>query len=845
MEDVLPTPYDAPDFFHFERPRLNNLFTKAVQCPLVIVCAGAGYGKTSAVRDFVQNYPTGAVWIQLSESDNVGARFWENYTRTLSQVNKPFAAAITELGFPETKDKINQYIALVRRHSEMSWRTIIMDDFHFIKDPAIIRFVENVFINMTQGGSLFLISRSSPPISAATMISRSCVSNVSEQELKFTQDELARYFRGFKISLSPESLHEIMRDTKGWVFAVNLIVRSYRKAPGYMGYLRNAMKMNIFQLMEREIWDGISRRLQMFLIRLSLIGHLSAELIELLAEGDMELIAEMERQSAYVRRDIYINAYLIHPLFLEFLAAKQNMLTEDEKRQTYSIAGKWCNTHGFKIDSLSYYEKVGDYQSITEIFIGSPPQIPYDIARFTAEIFQRAPLEVFDNVLFLASIHIRTVVCQGKWNDAIALSEFYKSRYLKLPLDEIFRTITLSSIYFCWGISRQLMCLFDDVYDFDHYYKHVSKCFLEPVDPGIHINKNPSGPWMCAVGSSRKGAPEEYLAALKRSTVYLSRCYIGYEIGKNDLAHAELMFYKGNLGAAEEHIREALNIAQESRQFGVIHRVLFFMLRLAICQGTFQKVDQAIKDMDANLHESESVDYLSDYDITQCWYYCTMGMPEKIPDWLTENFMPYSFAGFIENHANLAKSRYFYKTKNYPPLLAYMYEMRRRESYLFGRVEMLAMESCVHYKMNDKKKAFAVLQEAYEAASPNTIFMPFIELGKDMRTLTALALKEGGHDIPKVCLEMINRKSSTYAKRLAHIVAKYKQASGITSTAIVSQRESEILLDLSHGLSRMEIAAHRGISINTVKMIINSVYNKLGAENFADAIRIATERKVI
>jgi DNA-binding NarL/FixJ family response regulator len=55
----------------------------------------------------------------------------------------------------------------------------------------------------------------------------------------------------------------------------------------------------------------------------------------------------------------------------------------------------------------------------------------------------------------------------------------------------------------------------------------------------------------------------------------------------------------------------------------------------------------------------------------------------------------------------------------------------------------------------------------------------------------------------------------------------------------------EILTDLSHGLSRSEIAASRGLSINNVKMVINNVYEKLGVENLADLIRVAVERKLI
>jgi LuxR family maltose regulon positive regulatory protein len=180
---------------------------------------------------------------------------------------------------------------------------------------------------------------------------------------------------------------------------------------------------------------------------------------------------------------------------------------------------------------------------------------------------------------------------------------------------------------------------------------------------------------------------------------------------------------------------------------------------------------------------------------------------------------------------------------DYPPLFAYMEEQKQREAILFGKIEMLAMEACIHYKIKNREKAYSVLENAYKTALPNGIWMPFIELGKDMRTLAVFALKKHG-GIPKTWLENINRKSASYAKRLAHVITDYKHANHIDNI-VISTRESEILTDLSHGLSRAEIAANRGLSINTVKMIVNNVYMKLGAENLADAIRIAAEKKIV
>jgi LuxR family maltose regulon positive regulatory protein len=831
--------------YHFKRSRLNRLFTEAMKYPLIIVCAGAGYGKTTAVYDFVQEYQATTAWVQLSERDNVGGRFWENFSHSMSLIgNAQFATSIQKLGFPDTTEKLNQYHNLLKDDTDKKRRIIVFDDCHFIESPDVIRFAEEAIHNLPVGTTLFLLSRSTPNLNIAGLVSSDCVFNVSEEELCFNENELAQYFREQNISLSPDNLRKIMQDTEGWAFALNYIARSYKKAPGYEGYLRSAMKSNIFRFMETEIWDTISARLQIFLVRLSLIDHLSIDLIVLLAGEAQNLVSELERQNAYVRRDSYINAFLIHPLFLEFLATKQDLLSQDQKYETYTIAGAWCFKNGFKIDALSYYEKIGSYTSILGMFIGSQSQIPYDIACYAAEIFNRTPVEVFDKVHYLASIHLRTIMCQGLWNEAIERAKFYEARFIKLPDNDPFKKSSLSSIYYCWGITRGIMCLSTHEYDFDVIFEKQSKCYVTPIDPGKVVLVSP-GPWSCVVGSSKEGVFDEYLSALKRSVEHFSHCFVNSEDGRYDLAYGEYKFYQGDIYTAESHITRSLNRARDKKLSEIMHRTLFYILRISVLQGNYPKTQETIKAMKSLTEDTDYFNRFTDYDITLCWYYFIFNLPEKVPDWLKENFSLYADACFVENYANQMKARYCFMTRNYHPVLSYIHDMKQRESFLFGRIEMLAMESCIHYKMKNKDMAYAVLEEAYLESQPNSIVMPFIELGRDMRTLTAFTLKNADGKIPKTWLEEINRKSASYAKRLARVVTEYKQAKGIKNNIVISPREKEILTDLSHGLSRTEIAASRSLSINTVKMLINSVYMKLGAENLADAIRIAAERKIL
>jgi len=846
MESSFQTSHDSTVSFLFERSRLNDLFMEAVKYPMVVVCAGAGYGKTTAVHDFLKGYDARKAWIQLSERDNVGGRFWESYTHSVSKINKTLAEAISNIGFPDTKEKMHHYKSLVKETAAMEKRILVIDDYHCIEDKSVLRFIEEGFLrNMLQESTVIVISRSISHLNIAGMTYRDQIFNINESDLRFTENELSGYFRRMGISFQTDSLREIMQDTEGWAFAINLIARSCQKAPGYSGYVRSAMKQNIFRLLEMEIWKGLFEQLQNFLVRLSLIDHLSVDLINQLAGKEERFAAELEKQSAYVRLDSYINAYLIHPLFLKFLTTKQELLSEEQKIETYAVAGDWCARNGFKIDALSYHEKAGDYQAIVSILDGLTAQMPRDIAQFAAPILDRAPEDTFDNVEFLAEMHLRTYFCQGLWQKSLELMKYYEAKFLKLPENDTVRNRSLAQLYVCWSFIRSLMSITDDVFDYDIYIEKANKCLSSLDEPG-KFGPYYCGAWINCAGSSRKGSPDDVIETIVRIKEKISRSFLkGFIAGEIEVMRGELDFYRGNVNAALPLLTLAIKEARPEKQFAFIHRSLFYTLRIAVSQGNFAMAEQALKEIKAQMNETAYIHRFMDYDISVSWYYCFLGMPEKTSEWLQEDFLPYSHAGFTENFGNQIKARFFYAVENFAPLLAYIEEMKTRESYLYGRVEMLAIEACVHFRMKDKEKAFSALCEAYTNAAPNEIVMPFIEMGKDMRTLTSALLKEPENAVPKAWLEDINRKSATYAKRRSHVIAEYAQVNRMSDGINITPRETDILSDISHGLSRAEIASGRGLSINTVKMVINGLYYKLGAQNLADLIRIATNRKII
>ncbi|MDR1862720.1 MAG: helix-turn-helix transcriptional regulator, partial [Treponema sp.] len=346
---------------YLERPQIDSLLETAVQNPVVIVCAGAGYGKTQAVYSFVRKYKVLTSWMQLSERDNIGERFWENFTATVTLVNKRAAAKLAKIEFPDTDRQFERYLTIPEVGARKDGRVIfVYDDFHLINDKSVLRFMERSITSPFPNITSILISRSEPSINLVKLLSKGLLGRITEEDLRFSREEMSEYFLLQNIKPSPHAVSSIYHDTEGWAFAIHLAGLSLKNAPSGADYVPHAMRSNIFRLIESEIMAAISPDLRQFLIKLSLIEQLSSELLREIA-GDKPLIEEMEQIISFIRFDTYLNTYHIHHLLLEYLSGRQGELDEEEKRQVYEKAAEWCAQNNQKLDAISYYEKSGNY----------------------------------------------------------------------------------------------------------------------------------------------------------------------------------------------------------------------------------------------------------------------------------------------------------------------------------------------------------------------------------------------------------------------------------------------------------------------------------------------------
>jgi LuxR family maltose regulon positive regulatory protein len=358
------------------------------------------------------------------------------------------------------------------------------------------------------------------------------------------------------------------------------------------------------------------------------------------------------------------------------------------------------------------------------------------------------------------------------------------------------------------------------------------------------------GSYACRVGAAVPGEMEKYIQALADSEPYVTASMNGCTSGQTDLARAEAAYFRGDFDNVIQFAYQALYKARKRNQYEIETRTLFYLLRLSIVRGKYSRTKEFFDLLEAQLSVKEYISRSLFYDIVFGWFYAHIGQTGKIAPWILDDFGRHEESFLVQGQEVLVRLKRYLAEKKYAAALRLMEDHKKSlglGAFLLGKLEMKVLEAvCLHHEKRPEA-AREALEAAYEMASPDGLDMPFIELGNDMRLLVLEVLKDKNCRLPRPWLEMILKNASAYAKKIFVTIQKYGEWDQEKSTpdTVLSFRERKVLIGLSRGLTREEIARDAALSLNTVKKTISALYGKLDAVNRADAIRIATIRGIL
>jgi len=848
--------YAGEDIRCMPRPRVYEALAQAARCPLVVVTANAGYGKTQAVRAFLRQQKAHAIWVQLVESDNVGSRLWESLTHIIETSAPGLAAEMREFGFPDTPLRFKRYTALLKSIIETGkFSYIVLDNFHLITNRQVLDFIERCVYATTPKLRHIILSRREPDINLVPLFSKGKIGVVGEDDLRFTVEEIAEFLRWSGLSLPASSLPEIHRETLGWALALRLLAMALQRAPTQRQTALHTMRRNLFKLMEREAFNDFPQAMQKLLLKLSLVSNLPLASLREFAGGGVEFYTANPQAATFLWVDNFTGQFQIHPLYLEFLKTREYLLSENEKREVYRWAADWCLHNYVYSDAIEFYAKLKDYLGVQSVLLTYPLSIPRDMAQFFLEILEG--LDAYDpneitpggvTLMMLKGVFIPRLLMElGRYGEA---EQRIRGSILEWGrVGSPYAAMLAFSSYNNLGFLNMYTCVASRQYTFAQHFQEAMR-YHNAQPMGIA-----SGPYnyaeinshACLVGENAGHEDLDlFLGAARAAVPCISRTVAGLYSGYDDLVACEINLYRGQTDQAKHHAYRAIQNAGAQKQYSIEAFAQYYLMNIALAEGDYAAVTDLLQRFRGWLEVPEFRSRQLLYDLFTGFFYGQIELPQLAAPWLlsgtAEDVDPDA-----PDRETIIRAKYLIAARKYHKALGMLARLEQTEPekrFLFGELARSMIIAVARRKSGDTAGAIAALERAWALSFQGELEMMFILPGRNMHDLALAALKRDCA-IPKDWLKAIDLKASGYAKKVAAIAAAYKRDNNIEDDIRLSKRERELLTDLYHGLSRTEIAATRYLSINTVKTALNMLYSKLGAENNVDAVRIAMEKKLI
>jgi len=843
--------------YYMPRPRIDLMLENATERKLVYVVAGAGYGKTQAVRHFVERQEDAVVrWVQLTEGDNIGSRYWDNLTHYIAFDNPGLAGKLRELGFPETLARFKQFAEILRSEEHRSHKTyLVLDDFHLIRTEQALTFAERCAYLQIPGACVIIISRKEPEINAVSLFSKGQVSIITEDELRFTDSEISDFLIQRDIPFSAKNLPRFIDATKGWALAVQLFSMVLKRIPTNLDLAFETMKQNIFKLMEIEAFNDFPEDTKKLMVKLSMAPNLPLTVLQELFLG-ASFLPEAPQLASFIWFDSLTGTERVHPLYWEFLQSKQNILSQDEIQDVYRQAAQWCSDNNFCLDTLYYLAKAQDYEQMVELLFSYPFKLPYDTCEYFMDIIENLDTDNEKNddinILTLKNFFVplllmgmgryeeaqkRTLGVIGKWehlDTPVAMRLLYIS-YSNLAYFDLY-TCTVTHKYSVPEYMKKAM----------EYYERSS--LQTPILSGAFFVADVRS-LACLVGEGADPLEvDQFAQSMKQTAYYVAETQHSMYYGYEELVFCEIAFYRNQPDLAKSHAHQAIAKAREKKQYSIEAMAAQYLLRVAMQEGDYPLVKEVLRQLRAHLDNPDFWNRQLLYDLFTGYFYVQIGLPKLVPSWLVMDEKETTSEVRIPTRELFVCGKYHIVSKKYNQALMVLgnsYPREPHERFLLGELVLSLMTAVARIQTGDAPGAVRDFLRAYSLSQNGEFEMPFIEIGKNLRPLVAAVSEQTDHGIPDEWLKSIDRKASVYAKKTAAIMNSFKREKNIKDTVPLSEREQEVLNDLYHGLSRDEIAENRYLSVNTVKKILQSIYIKLDANNNVDAIRIAMERNLL
>lgn len=342
-----------PTLTYCERPRLITELNRGLQCRTSLICAPAGFGKSSLVSAWAHGLTEGFAWLQLDAANGTPHSFM-CYLVAAVQKARPQAMANAQslVGGNNTLSAEDLWLAFVNDACDLPGDlVIVLDDYHTLESSECDHLLTQLIEFSPAQLHWFICTREDPSLPLAKWRAGGRLMELRAQQLAFSEAEAEHYLQlTLNTDLSKACVQALVDKTEGWPAALQLAALSLKSQTDIEAKVAAFTGSNRFitDYLMAEVMASLNPELTAFIastahlprfcqaLASAVTGAANAELLITRLEQDNVFLIPLDDQRTW---------YRYHHLFADVVTSQYSH-HGIAKHQVHAKAARWFEAQG-------------------------------------------------------------------------------------------------------------------------------------------------------------------------------------------------------------------------------------------------------------------------------------------------------------------------------------------------------------------------------------------------------------------------------------------------------------------------------------------------------------------